>query len=176
MTFLVKQVPGGLMSGWLNRAHSGETLDIKGPMGSFYLRTPTRPLLFLAGGTGLAPFLSMLEVLDQQAHSLPVHLIYGVTRDQDLVMVDRLVNFAKRLPNFTFTTCVADPQTSHDKQGFVTQYMSPDILHDGDVDVYLCGPPPMVDAVQKHFKDIALSPVSFHYEKFTPNATTTISE
>jgi ferredoxin-NADP reductase len=93
MTFLVKQVPGGLMSGWLNRAQSGETLDIKGPMGSFYLRTPTRPLLFLAGGTGLAPFLSMLEVLEKQAHALPIHLIYGVTRDQDLVMVDRLVNF-----------------------------------------------------------------------------------
>lgn len=176
MTFLVKQVPGGLMSGWLNRAQSGETLDIKGPMGSFYMRTPTRPLLFLAGGTGLAPFLSMLEVLEKQAHGLPIHLIYGVTRDQDLVMVDRLVNFANRLPNFTFTTCVADPQTGHDKQGFVTQYMSPDVLHDGDVDVYLCGPPPMVDAVQKHFKDIALSPVSFHYEKFTPNATTPISE
>jgi benzoate/toluate 1,2-dioxygenase reductase subunit len=176
MTFLVKQVPGGLMSSWLSRAQSGDKLAMKGPMGSFYLRNPSRPLLFLAGGTGLAPFLSMLEVLEQQAHDQSVHLIYGVTRDQDLVMVDRLVELAKRLPNFTFTTCVADPQTTHDKQGFVTQYMSPAVLHDGDIDVYLCGPPPMVEAVQKHFKDIALNPVSFHYEKFTPNATTHISE
>ena len=53
---------------------------------------------FLAGGTGLAPFLSMLEVLAQQGSPQPVHLIYGVTRDQDLVMVDRLVGYAHRIP------------------------------------------------------------------------------
>ena len=171
MTFMIKQVPGGLMSNWLGEAQAGQALQMTGPLGSFYLRAVTRPLLFLAGGTGLAPFLSMLEVIAEQGTQQPVHLIYGVTRDQDLVMVDRLVEYARRIPGFTYGTCVADPQTTHPQQGYVTQHMPAQALHGGNVDVYLCGPPPMVDAVQKHFKAEAITPASFHYEKFTPNQT-----
>jgi benzoate/toluate 1,2-dioxygenase reductase subunit len=172
MTFMIKQVPGGLMSSWLGSTAAGQPVQMTGPLGSFYLRAVTRPLLFLAGGTGLAPFLSMLEVLAAQDLKQPVHLIYGVTRDQDLVMVDRLADYARRIPGFTYATCVADPQTTHPQQGYVTQHMPPQVLHAGNVDVYLCGPPPMVDAVQKYFKAEGIAPASFHYEKFTPNQTT----
>jgi benzoate/toluate 1,2-dioxygenase reductase subunit len=169
MTFLIKQVPGGLMSSWLQEAAAGEPLQLTGPLGSFYLRAATRPLLFLAGGTGLAPFLAMLEVLAMQQVSQPLHLIYGVTRDQDLVLEERLVEYAARIPGFSFSTCVADSQTTHPRQGYVTSHMPVEVLHGGNVDVYLCGPPPMVDAVQKHFKTEGITPASFHYEKFTPN-------
>lgn len=173
MTFLIKQVPGGLMTRWLGDAKAGEPLQVTGPLGSFYLRSVTRPLLFLAGGTGLAPFLSMLEVLAQQGTQQPVHLIYGVTRDQDLVMVDRLADYARRIPGFTYGTCVADPQTLHEHQGYVTQHMPAQVLHGGNLDVYLCGPPPMVDAVQKHFKAADITPANFYFEKFTPSQTVT---
>lgn len=169
-SFLIKQVPGGLMSGWLARAQPGDSVPISGPLGSFYLREVVRPLLLLAGGTGLAPFLSMLEVLAQRGEDRPITLIYGVTRDQDLVLVEALQAFTTRLPNLDVVTCVADPQTAHPRQGYVTQHMASEALNDGDVDVYLCGPPPMVDAVRQHFKTLGLSPASFHYEKFTPNA------
>ena len=104
MTFMIKQVPGGLMSSWLGAAQAGQPLQMTGPLGTFYLRAVTRPVLFLAGGTGLAPFLSMLEVLAEQGAPQPVHLIYGVTRDQDLVMVDRLTDYARRIPGFTYGT------------------------------------------------------------------------
>ena len=169
-SFLIKHVPGGLMSSWLERAQPGDSVPMTGPLGSFYLREVHRPLLLLAGGTGLAPFLSMLEVLALRGESRPITLIYGVTRDQDLVLVEALEAFAARLPNLTLVTCVADPQTAHPRQGYVTQYMAGDVLNDGDVDVYLCGPPPMVDAVREHFKHQGVSPASFHYEKFTANA------
>lgn len=172
MTFLIKQVPGGLMSSWLAGAERGQQLEMTGPLGSFYLRAVQRPLLLLAGGTGLAPFLSMLEVLARQGTTQPVHMIYGVTRDQDLVLVERLQEYALRVPGFTFTTCVADPQTAHERQGYVTHHMPAQALHGGNVDVYLCGPPPMVEAVQKHFKTEGIAPASFHYEKFTPNQAT----
>ena len=169
-SFLIKHVPGGLMSGWLERAQPGDRVPMTGPLGSFYLREVVRPLLLLAGGTGLAPFLSMLEVLAQRGEVRPITLIYGVTRDQDLVLLEALEAFAARLPQLTVVTCVADPQTAHPRQGYVTQHMGREALHDGDVDVYLCGPPPMVDAVRQHFKHQGVSPASFHYEKFTANA------
>ncbi|MDD1131216.1 benzoate 1,2-dioxygenase electron transfer component BenC [Pseudomonas shahriarae] len=169
-SFLIKHVPGGLMSSWLERAQPGDRVPMTGPLGSFYLREVVRPLLLLAGGTGLAPFLSMLEVLARRGETRPITLIYGVTRDQDLVLLEALEAFAARLPQLTIVTCVADPQTAHPRQGYVTQHMGREALHDGDVDVYLCGPPPMVDAVRQHFKHQGVSPASFHYEKFTANA------
>ncbi|MEG0243027.1 MAG: benzoate 1,2-dioxygenase electron transfer component BenC [Pseudomonas sp.] len=169
-SFLIKHVPGGLMSSWLERAQPGDRVPMTGPLGSFYLREVMRPLLLLAGGTGLAPFLSMLEVFARRGEARPITLIYGVTRDQDLVLVEALEAFAARLPQLTIVTCVADPQTAHPRQGYVTQHMAREALHDGDVDVYLCGPPPMVDAVRQHFKHQGVSPASFHYEKFTANA------
>lgn len=168
--FLIKKIPGGLMSNWLERAEVGTTLQLTGPLGSFYLREVQRPLLFLAGGTGLAPFLSMLEVLARENAQQNIHLIYGVTRDLDLVLVDVIEAYTRRLANFTFTTVVAEETSSHPSKGWVTQHMPAEVLNGGDVDVYLCGPPPMVDAVRRHFDENHVTPNSFHYEKFTPNA------
>ena len=170
LEFLIKKIPDGLMSGWLARARPGDRLDLTGPMGSFYLRDGDRPLLFLAGGTGLAPFLSMLEVLARAGSRQHVHLIYGVTRDQDLVLIDEIAAYTRRLPNFTFATVVADKASDHPRKGWVTQHMPQEMLAAGEVDIYLCGPPPMVDAVRGYLDDHGVRPASFHYEKFTPNA------
>jgi benzoate/toluate 1,2-dioxygenase reductase component len=170
LTFLIKRVPGGLMSAYLDAARPGQVLDLSGPLGSFYLREVARPLLMLAGGTGLAPFLSMLAQLDASGCAQPVHLMYGVTRGADLVLLDRLQAFAERLDWFSVDTCVVDPGAGHPRTGYVTEHLPPQALHGGDVDVYLCGPPPMVEAVRAHLRQIGLAPVNFHYEKFTPNA------
>ncbi|MBU9325330.1 ring-hydroxylating dioxygenase ferredoxin reductase family protein [Burkholderia gladioli] len=170
LAFLIKKIPGGVMSRWLEAARPGDTLRMHGPLGSFYLRELRRPLLFLAGGTGLAPFLSMLEVLARSAPTQRVHLIYGVTRDLDLVQVEAIEAYAARLPNFSFATVVADAASTHPRKGWVTQHIPADALNDGEVDVYLCGPPPMVDAVRRYFDETGVKPRSFHYEKFTPNS------
>ncbi|CCE01951.1 benzoate 1,2-dioxygenase electron transfer component BenC [Bradyrhizobium sp. STM 3809] len=168
--FLVRNIPGGLMSTYLaSQAKAGDALTLTGPIGSFYLRAVTRPLLFLAGGTGLAPFLAMLEHLEANIPTHPVHMIYGVTNDADLVEVAALEGLAKRIPGFTFTTVVADPASRHERKGYVTHHMPDSALFGGDVDVYLCGPPPMVDAVRAYFAEKNISPASFHFEKFNPS-------
>jgi len=170
VSFLIKKISGGVMSTWLDSAQAGNKVELTGPLGSFYLRAVERPLLFLAGGTGLAPFLSMLEVLARAKSQQKVHLIYGVTRDLDLVQVEAIDGYVAKLPNFTYSTVVADTDSTHPRKGWVTQHMPAEAVNDGDVDVYLCGPPPMVDAVRLHFDANGVKPNSFHYEKFTPNA------
>jgi len=169
VSFLIKTIPGGVMSGWLARARIGDRLDLTGPLGSFYLRDVTRPLLFLAGGTGLAPFLSMLEVLARARSGAQIHLVYGVTRAADLVLVEALEAYAARLPGFAFTTVVADAASGHPRTGWVTDHMPSAMLEAGAFDAYLCGPPPMVDAVRAWFAETGTRPASFHTEKFTPN-------
>lgn len=165
-SFLVKRVPGGAMSSYLERAMAGEKLTLTGPLGSFFLRTPARPLLMLAGGTGLAPMLSMLEVLAQSGCTQSVQLLYGATRDQDLVLTDRLEALKGRLHNFDFLTCVTAGDSPHARKGYVTDHLTSQMLYGGEVDIYLCGPPPMVDSVRGYLDASGIRPASFYYEKF----------
>lgn len=167
VSFLIRNVPGGLMSNFLTEtAQVGDSMSLVGPLGSFYLRPIQRPLLLLAGGTGLAPFTAMLEKIAQQGSEYPLHLVYGVTNDFDLVELERLQALAARIPNFTFSACVANPESQHPQKGYVTQHIGPSHLNEGDVDVYLCGPPPMVEAVSHYIREQGLAPANFYYEKF----------
>ena len=169
LSFLIRNVSGGLMSTHLTgKAKTGDALTLTGPMGSFYLRSVERPVLMLAGGTGLAPFLSMLAYLKEVGFDQPVHLIYGVTNEDDLVGLAQLEAMADAFDLFTFTSVVANPDSGHPRTGFVTHHM--ETLDVEGADVYLCGPPPMVDAVLTYFSDQQITPNAFHYEKFSPGA------
>ncbi|MFZ5936020.1 NADH oxidase [Pseudomonas putida] len=171
VSFLIRNVPGGLMSSFLTSlAKAGDSMSLAGPLGSFYLRPIQRPLLLLAGGTGLAPFTAMLEKIAEQGSEHPLHLIYGVTNDFDLVELDRLQDLAACIPNFTFSACVANPDSQYPQKGYVTQHIAPQHLNDGDVDVYLCGPPPMVEAVSQYIREQGITPANFYYEKFAAAA------
>ena len=168
--FLVRHIPGGLMTTFLTDAAApGQAVAFTGPAGSFYLRPIMRPVLMLAGGTGLAPFLSMLDRIAATGSAHPIHLMYGVTRDADLVETARLDALAAAIPRFTWAGCVADPASPHPRHGYVTDHIDPAHLHGGNVDAYLCGPPAMVDAVRAHFAAAGVTPASFHYEKFSPS-------
>jgi benzoate/toluate 1,2-dioxygenase reductase component len=167
LAFLIRDILGGKMSGFIREAQPGAAVEFTGPSGSFYLRGVTRPVLFLAGGTGLAPFLSMLrQMAAKGTGGQPVHLVYGVTRDADLVEVATLEALAAELPGFTFVTVVADEASGHARRGYVTDHLEAGQLNDGEIDVYLCGPPPMVDAVRAWLKAQGIEPAAFHTEKF----------
>lgn len=173
VTFLVKLTRGGLMSEYLtDQAKVGDRLNLTGPMGSFFLREPLDPILLLAGGTGLAPVMSILEKLtEDELLDVPVRLIYGATFDHDLVELEHLDTFKDRLPDFDYFTVVSDPDSDHPRKGFVTDHMDADEhLHNGEADVYLCGPPPMVEAVRKFLQDQPNPPENFYYEKFSSAA------
>lgn len=167
-SFVVRNVPGGRMSAFLSQqAQVGQTMQFAGPYGSFYLREVQRPILMLAGGTGIAPFLSMLDVLASSGFVQPVRLVFGVTNDIDLVALDHLDEIAAAHPNFSYRTCVAAANSSHSRKGYVTQHVEPAWLNGGEVDVYLCGPVGMVDAVKTWLSDIQIQPRQFLYEKFS---------
>lgn len=168
-TFLIRNLPGGVMSTYLGeQAKPGDALTATGPMGAFYLRPVERPQLWLAGGTGLAPFLSMLEQVAEQGSEQPIVLYYAVTRAADLVELDRVKELAEKIGNVSVITILAAAEDDHDRKGFVTDHLTAEDLNDGDCDVYLCGPPPMVDAVRAHFGKLGVEPANFYFEKFNP--------
>jgi benzoate/toluate 1,2-dioxygenase reductase component len=171
LTFLVKLTPGGVMSTYLDeRAKVGDQLTFTGPNGSFFLREGQSPVLLIAGGTGLAPILSILRKMRSNG-SRPAHVIYGVNTDDDAVELDTLERLATELGSLTWQYCVADQASSAVHKGFVTALMQPEHLHGGAASVYLCGPPPMVEAVRKHIDAGGVEPVGFYYERFALSGT-----
>ena len=169
-SFVVRNVPGGQMSRYLlEDARPGAQISLTGPYGNFYLREIKRPVLFLAGGTGIAPFLSMLSVLQTQATSYPVKMVFGVTNDVDLVSIDELEKSVKEMNGFEYRTCVAASDSAHDRKGYVTEHIEDSWLNAGDVDIYLCGPIAMVDAVRAWLTAQNIKPANFYYEKFSPS-------
>lgn len=167
-SFVVRNVPNGRMSEFLGKqAQVGQSMSFSGPYGSFYLREVKRPLLMLAGGTGIAPFLSMLDVLAKNGFDQPVRLVFGVTNDIDLVALEKLDAIAAQHPQFSYRTCVAAADSAHPRKGYVTQHIETDWLNGGEVDIYLCGPVAMVDAVRNWLTEVNVKPSHFHYEKFS---------
>ena len=168
--FVVRNVPNGKMSEFLSKnAQAGDKMTFTGPFGSFYLRNVARPVLMLAGGTGIAPFMSMLQVLEEKGSEQPVRLVFGVTNDFDLVALEKLNELQAKFPWFEYRTVVASPESQHERKGYVTGHIESEWLNDGDVDVYLCGPVPMVEAVRGWLETENIKPASFLFEKFSAN-------
>src|SRR6195256_3574686 len=167
-TFLIRNVPGGKMSAYLEaKAKTSDRLLLNGPFGSFYLRAPRRPILFLAGGTGVGPILSMLEHLAARgANAQPVRLVYGVRDDAALVEVERIEALGARIPQFSYDTTCSGPGSRHPLTGHVTDHFAAGALNNGDVDVYLCGPPEMVESGRQHVAKLGVSSAKVHFEKF----------
>lgn len=168
VSFVVRNVPEGKMSTFLTEAAKpGVAVDFEAPFGSFYLRPINRPTLFLAGGTGIAPFLSMLRTLTPDTLKHPLNMVYGVTRDEDLVGLEELEEARQRLPLFNYEFCLVESVNTSLKRGYVTEHIQSEWLNNGDYDAYLCGPVAMVDAVRKWQESSGQNAKNFYFEKFS---------
>ncbi|NLH82439.1 MAG: NADH oxidase, partial [Phyllobacteriaceae bacterium] len=84
-----------------------------------------------------------------------------------------LAELAAAMPNFDWFTVVVDEASGHGRIGYVTDHLSADDLAGGDVDVYVCGPPPMVEGVRRWMTGVGVEPKTFLFEKFS--STTEVS-
>jgi NAD(P)H-flavin reductase/2-polyprenyl-6-methoxyphenol hydroxylase-like FAD-dependent oxidoreductase/ferredoxin len=167
--FLIRLLPSGAMSDYLrDRCREGDGIKIRGSKGEFYLRDSTRPIVLLAGGTGLSSILSLAEQLVREGGSRPIRLKYGVTRPEDLVLTDRLERLAAAHASFTWRAIVRESSPDwHGAVGDVTDLLEHEELNHGEVDAYLCGPPAMVEATRSWMARQGLHNASLYYEKFT---------
>lgn len=170
LEFLVRLLPDGVMSNYLrDRARPGDRIALRCSKGSFYLRPVARPLILVAGGTGLSAILAMAESLDS-VPGQPVHLLYGVTAAADLCKLDELEALARRVPGLRVHTIVAKPDPNWSgRVGLVTDLLDDGMLNGGDADVYLCGPGPMVEATRTWLERRGHHRVGLYYEKFVPS-------
>ena len=147
--FHVRLVPEGRVSGYVARGLAvGDSVKVSGPLGSAYLRRKHEgPMICVAGGTGLAPILSIVRGAIAFGMKNPVHLYVGVRSTRDIYGLAWLAELQQRHQALTVHVVVTsggDP-TRH-RCGLVTEAIESD---HGDLDgwrAYLCGSPPMVEA------------------------------
>lgn len=165
--FIIRLLPDGVMSNYLrDRAQPGDHIALRCSKGSFYLRPIVRPVILVAGGTGLSAILAMAQSLDADvAH--PVYLLYGVERTEDLCKLDELTELRRRVGRLEVHVVVARPDPDWDgRTGLVTDLLDERMLASGDADVYLCGPVAMVDAARTWLDHNGFHRVGLYYEKF----------
>lgn len=138
-------------------------LRFEGPFGSFYIRDNTnRPLIFIAGGTGFAPIKAMLEQLIEQEDTRPVYLYWGVRSQADLYRDDLAKKWAFQYKHIRYIPVLSgivsenEDGIKNDKEwqgrtGFVHQAVTEDFADLSDFDVYMAGPPLMIDAAKESF-------------------------
>ena len=170
LEFFVRLLKDGAMSRYLTeRALPGDTIACSGPQGTFYLREGTRRVLMVAGGTGVAPMVSMLRQMVRSQQPRAVTLCFGVNETADLFHVDELGALAKSLPHFDLHIAVARGSSTHIyHSGMVTDLIGEDGL--ADTDVYLCGPPAMTDCARTIVVNRGAAACSIFSERFVPSA------
>ncbi|MEM5389645.1 anthranilate 1,2-dioxygenase electron transfer component AntC [Paraburkholderia phymatum] len=169
LQFLIRLLPDGAMSNYIrDRCKPGQTIEFEAPFGAFYLRQIERPLVLVAGGTGLSAFLGMLDDLAQRGGcGQPIRLYYGVTNARDLCELERLARYEDSIVNFQCEIVVMNPSAEWlGKTGLIPQHFDRAFLDAMSVDMYLCGPPPMVEAIKVWLATEQRDKHRLFYEKF----------
>ena len=144
LEFLIRLVPNGQFSSWLKSASVGDALRVGAPRGTFFLRNEARPRLMVAGGTGVAPFLAMLRQLPPTPSMLTT-LIVGARTPEHLCGQAALKALQQAIPGLSIHWIVEESEAAGMDKGFPTDLLSR-LSIDPHTRVYLCGPPPMVEA------------------------------
>lgn len=147
-------VPGGRFSEDVFRhMRVGALLEIQGPLGVFFLREDsTQPILMVAGGTGFAPFKSMLRYLFARQPQREVALYWGARNDAGLYERAQVEEWARTQSGFRFVPVLSEePHADNARGGFVHEAVINDHAELSGFDLYLAGPPAMVRTARQTF-------------------------
>jgi propane monooxygenase reductase subunit len=176
LEFMIKLYPGGRFSGLLadDAIKPDDEVSVTGPYGVFTLRTSSpRRLLFIGGGAGMAPILCLLRAMREAGVERPAVYYYGARRPTDLFHQEQLEELVRELPDFAFVPALSEPVEDDGwsgETGLITDVV--ERLEDdlAEVDAYLCGPPPMVDAAIALLEAKGVPEAHIYYDKFTTTA------
>lgn len=168
--FFIRKVSGGLLTSTVDKCSLlGERVTLAGPAGDFYLRQSAAPLLLVAGGSGLAPILALLEQALADGAMRPVTLLFGARTEGDLYALEQISNLAEQWrASFNFIPVLSDAAQNTGwlgVRGLVTELIAE---HAGNgTHAYLCGPPGMIDSALAVLRNAAVPRENIHFDRFT---------
>ncbi len=169
-----EDAPPGVGSSYVFNLKSGDPVTISGPYGDFFAKPTEREMCFIGGGAGMAPLRShirqQLLALDSKRR---ITFWYGARSCNEMFYDNEFKALEDRFANFSYCVALSDPQPEDNWQGsvgFIHQVACNTYLSDHEdpteIEYYLCGPPPMVAAVEKMLYDLGVDSDMIAYDKF----------
>lgn len=158
----------GTLTPILDTWEVGKTLQMQGPFGHFLLKSPSdRELVFMATGTGIAPFYSMILDLLSKGDTRPMHVYFGVRHEENIFYQREFETLAKQHPNLHFTLTLSQPSGAwKGSRGRVTALLPKQSFNPITTDVYICGGKGMIDDVRAIFLQKGFEPSHLYFEQF----------
>ncbi len=175
----VRRVENGFVSGFLlDDVKPGDKFTSTAPGGHFYYNPLIHgdDLVFLAGGSGITPFLSMIRETTDLNRDRRIHLIYGSRTEEDIIFLDELKDRAKKHANLIVSPVISEP--SADFKG-ATGFISAELIQEltGNTDnktFYICGPEAMYKFITAELEKLNLPRRRVRFEVFGPPANITL--
>lgn len=177
--FIIEIIPGGVGSMYVEKLKEGEVITLQGPAGMFIHRTTSRPSIYLATGTGIAPMYSMIHDFLSKKELQPLYLFWGLKTCEDLYLQDELTALAKSYSNFYLRTCfsrienmseVKEEIIAYTELGRVTLGLEKLLASNNtkvpDYDYYLCGSKHVVEALREYLQEAEVPKEQVFFEKF----------
>jgi len=167
----VRHVPDGFFTGYIfERMKDKALLRFQGPLGTFFLREDSpRPAILMGGGTGFAPLKGMLEHAFHVGWDRPLHLYWGARAKVDLYLDALPRRWREEHPHFHYTPVLSEPRPEdgwEGRTGWVHDAVAADYPDLGGYDVYMSGPPPMIEAAAPVFAAQGLPAEQLFYDSF----------
>lgn len=171
-----KENPDGKVSNYLHSdINVDDTLEVTVPSGEFTLNKKETPIVFLSGGVGITPFMSMVETIAKEQPNREVIFVHSARKGSVQAFSEALIQMKEKIANFQLSFLYETPSVEDKanpcfkKEGFIdTEWIKDNaIIHDGDY--YVCGPVPFLQTVVKGLKENGIDDTHIHYEFFGPS-------
>ncbi len=167
---VIRLVPGGICTTYCFKyLKEGDAVRFNGPYGQFRLSGTDAEIIFIAGGSGIAPIRCMLLDMRNRKVERKATFFFGANQVSDLCFIDEMKGLEAKLPDFKFVPVVARPAEGEKwdgETGLVTEALQRSFKDAGGCEAYLCGSPGMIDASIKVLKNIGVTEDRIFYDKF----------
>lgn len=169
-----KEIPPGVGSSFVFHLNEGDRITLSGPYGEFAIKPTEREMCFIGGGAGMAPLRSQIrEQLLYVKTQRKLTFWYGARSKAEMFYDEEFKELELNHPNFSYFVSLSDPQPEDNWSGmigYVHNCLYNDYLskHDDptEIEYYLCGPPPMLDAIIRMLDGLGVEPNMIAYDKF----------
>ena len=169
-----ENTPPGQMSSFIFSLKPGDTVEISGPYGEFFIKDSDAEMVYIGGGAGMAPLRShIFELFKERKTNRKVSYWYGGRSKRELFYVNQFEQIAAEFPNFSFHIALSEPLpedqwTGH--EGFIHKVLYENYLRDHpapeDIEYYICGPPQMNQAVFQLLDDLGVEQENIAFDDF----------
>ena len=169
LQLIITRVEGGYASNYFHAMKVGDHLPMDGPYGKFLIQEPFQDLIFVATGTGLAPFRSQIRTLFERGVGGQIWVFFGVRYEDQILYEPEWRELEVKHKNFHFVPTISRPRPGkwNGEVGYVQNAIKKYIPDAHGKDVYICGIVPMVEDVKKVTQEMGFSESHVHFEKYT---------